>query len=71
VQPVFVADVHSTHTVQIESKFLCQETGSYLTKDKIKTFVPYGGERVYISKDEMSDVKKIADKGKKIADKGA
>ena len=50
--------------LKIESKYLCQETGSYLTADKIKTFVPYGGERVYITREEVKDLKKVTEKGK-------
>ena len=48
--------------LKIESKYLCQETGSYLTADKIKTFVPYGGERVYITREEVKDLKKVFEK---------
>lgn len=47
----------------VQTKMLCSETGSYLTDDQIKTYSEYGGERVYISKDDMKECKSIYAKG--------
>jgi ATP-dependent DNA helicase 2 subunit 1 len=47
----------------VQSKMLCSETGSYLTNEQIQTYSEFGGERVYITKDEMKECKTFCPKG--------
>ncbi|KAL3662452.1 hypothetical protein V7S43_012310 [Phytophthora oleae] len=48
----------STNTpLKTETKWLCEDTGSYLTPDQIKKYIDYGGKRVYFARDDMVEIK--------------
>ncbi|TMW66490.1 hypothetical protein Poli38472_004255 [Pythium oligandrum] len=48
----------STNTpLKSETKWLCDDTGSYLTPDQIKKYIAYGGKRVYFSRDDVVQIK--------------
>lgn len=50
-------DATTNTPLKTESKWLCQDTGSYLTPDQIKKYFPYGGKRVYFAPDDMVQIK--------------
>jgi ATP-dependent DNA helicase 2 subunit 1 len=43
------------------TKFSCEETGAELYPNQIGTYMPFGGEKIVLSKDEVSDIKKFDD----------
>ncbi|POM62503.1 ATP-dependent DNA helicase 2 subunit [Phytophthora palmivora] len=48
----------STNTpLKTETKWLCEDTGAYLTPDQIKKYIDYGGKRVYFTRDDIVEVK--------------
>ncbi|RLN72255.1 hypothetical protein BBJ28_00013948 [Nothophytophthora sp. Chile5] len=48
----------STNTpLKTETKWLCEDTGAYLTPDQIKKFIGYGGKRVYFARDDVVEIK--------------
>lgn len=48
----------STNTpLKTETKWLCEDTGAYLTPDQIKKYIDYGGKRVYFTRDDMVEIK--------------
>ena len=44
---------------QCQTKWVCDDTGSYLMTHQIKTFLPYGGGRVFLTKEEMASIKNL------------
>lgn len=50
-------DATTNTPLKTESKWLCQDTGSYLTPDQIKKYFLYGGKRVYFAPDDMVQIK--------------
>ncbi|KAG6582791.1 putative ATP-dependent DNA helicase 2 subunit [Phytophthora cinnamomi] len=48
----------STNTpLKTETKWLCEDTGAYLTPDQIKKYIDYGGKRVYFTRDDVVEIK--------------
>uniref|UniRef100_K3WYY1 Ku domain-containing protein n=1 Tax=Globisporangium ultimum (strain ATCC 200006 / CBS 805.95 / DAOM BR144) TaxID=431595 RepID=K3WYY1_GLOUD len=48
----------STNTpLKSDTKWLCEDTGAYVTADQIKTCIDYGGKRVYFSRDDVLQIK--------------
>ncbi|KAG7388283.1 X-ray repair cross-complementing protein 6 [Phytophthora pseudosyringae] len=48
----------STNTpLKTETKWLCEDTGAYLTPDRIKKYIDYGGRRIYFTRDDMVEIK--------------
>ncbi|RLN61046.1 hypothetical protein BBP00_00005653 [Phytophthora kernoviae] len=48
----------STNTpLKTETKWLCEDTGAYLTPDQIKKYIDYGGKRVYFTRDDVVQIK--------------
>ncbi|KAF4320238.1 hypothetical protein BBO99_00005803 [Phytophthora kernoviae] len=48
----------STNTpLKTETKWLCEDTGVYLTPDQIKKYIDYGGKRVYFTRDDVVQIK--------------
>ena len=44
---------------QCQTKWVCDDTGSYLMTHQIKSFVPYGEARVFLSKEELASIKNL------------
>jgi hypothetical protein len=42
---------------------VCQGTGALLEDFQIRTYFPMGGERVFITKQEMGQIKQLGDMG--------
>ncbi|KAE8908916.1 hypothetical protein PF005_g13151 [Phytophthora fragariae] len=48
----------STNTpLKTETKWLCEDTGAYLTPDQIKKYIDFGGKRVYFTRDDVVEIK--------------
>ncbi|RMX66668.1 hypothetical protein DD238_006606 [Peronospora effusa] len=48
----------STNTpLKVETKWLCEDTGAYLTPDQIKKYIDFGGKRVYFTRDDLIEIK--------------
>ncbi|KAF1315995.1 Atp-dependent dna helicase 2 subunit, partial [Globisporangium splendens] len=48
----------STNTLlKSDTKWLCEDTGAYVTPDQIKTYIEYGGKRMYFSRDDVLQIK--------------
>ncbi|RHY29092.1 hypothetical protein DYB32_005447 [Aphanomyces invadans] len=52
-------DAETNVPLQSVTKWLCNHTGSFLTSDQINTYLPYGGHRVYLTKDDMVQIKRF------------
>lgn len=50
-------DATSNAPLKTETKWLCEDTGSYLTPDQIKRYIDFGGKRVYFSPDDVVEIK--------------
>ena len=50
-------DAATNTPLKSETKWLCDDTGAYLTPDQIKTYIGYGGKRVYFGRDDMVQIK--------------
>ncbi|GLD98746.1 hypothetical protein PINS_up007464 [Pythium insidiosum] len=61
--PPVALDASTNAPLKSETKWLCDDTGAYLQADEIKTFVAYGGKRVYFSRDDMVQLKYYAAPG--------
>ena len=44
---------------QCQTKWVCDDTGSYLMTHQIKSFLPYGGARVFLTKEEVASIKAL------------
>jgi ATP-dependent DNA helicase 2 subunit 1 len=55
-------DAETNEVVKTESSWLCP-TGATLREDQIKTFFPYGGQKVYFTKSEMKTIKTFGSPG--------
>ena len=55
------AKVNIANNKQLRStqRFICQETGSVLYRQQIGTYYPLGSEKVKMTTDEMSRIKKF------------
>jgi len=42
---------------------MCADTGAVLDEHQIKTYFPYGGERVFFTKDDMNQIKDFGPPG--------
>ena len=56
-------DAKTNDTLRCETKFICLETGSLLEDFQMKTYYEYAGEKVYISKSDVQELKKIQSPG--------
>jgi ATP-dependent DNA helicase 2 subunit 1 len=54
--PIYL-DAPTNTPLKSETKWLCDDTGAYLTPDQIKKYMPYGGTRVYFSRDDIVQIK--------------
>ena len=45
---------------------MCDDTGSYLMTHQIKSFMPYGGARVFLSKEELASIKNLGVDGQSL-----
>ncbi|CAK4175999.1 unnamed protein product [Aphanomyces euteiches] len=52
-------DAETNVPLQSSTKWLCDHTGTYLAPDQINTFLEYGGHRVYLTKDDMTQIKQF------------
>ncbi|DBA04673.1 TPA: hypothetical protein N0F65_012256 [Lagenidium giganteum] len=50
-------DQKTNAPLKAETKWLCEDTGAYLTPDQIKRYIDYGGKRVYFSRDDIVQIK--------------
>lgn len=50
-------DAKTNQVLRSETHWLCQDTAAHLTDDEIKKYWPYGGSRVYLSRDDVSQMK--------------
>ncbi|KAL4110931.1 hypothetical protein PRIC1_002615 [Phytophthora ramorum] len=50
-------DASTNVPLKTETKWLCEDTGSYLTPDQIKKYIDYGGKRVYFTRDDVVEIK--------------
>ncbi|RLN38465.1 hypothetical protein BBJ28_00012232 [Nothophytophthora sp. Chile5] len=50
-------DASTNIPLKTETKWLCEDTGAYLTPDQIKKFIDYGGKRVYFTRDDVVEIK--------------
>lgn len=55
--PPVALDATSNTPLKSETKWLCEDTGAYLTPDQIKRYIEYGGKRVYFSRDDVVQLK--------------
>ncbi|CCI43281.1 unnamed protein product [Albugo candida] len=54
--PIFL-NATTNRPLVAETKWLCEDTGAYLTPEQIKRYYAYGGTRVYFSKDDVMEMK--------------
>eukprot|EP00743_Colponemidia_sp_Colp-15_P002621 GILK01002839.1.p1 GENE.GILK01002839.1~~GILK01002839.1.p1 ORF type:complete len:631 (-),score=167.71 GILK01002839.1:47-1906(-) len=59
-------EAKSNKPLKSETKWICADTGSILFEPQIRTFQPFGGEKVPFSKAEMAEVKKFDTPGMKL-----
>ncbi|CAH0476765.1 unnamed protein product [Peronospora belbahrii] len=50
-------EASTNNPLKSETKWLCEDTGSYLTPDQIKRYIDYGGKRVYFTRDDIVEIK--------------
>ncbi|GAB9463970.1 Atp-dependent dna helicase 2 subunit [Globisporangium polare] len=50
-------DATTNMPLKSETKWLCEDTGAYLTPDQIKRYIEYGGRRIYFSPDDVVQIK--------------
>ncbi|GMF65339.1 unnamed protein product [Phytophthora lilii] len=50
-------DASTNIPLKTETKWLCEDTGAYLTPDQIKKYIDYGGKRVYFTRDDVVEIK--------------
>lgn len=50
-------DASTNIPLKTETKWLCEDTGAYLTPDQIKKYIDYGGRRVYFTRDDVVEIK--------------
>ncbi|CEG40410.1 atp-dependent dna helicase 2 [Plasmopara halstedii] len=50
-------DAITNAPLKTETKWLCEDTGAYLTPDQIKKYIDYGGKRVYFTRDDVVEIK--------------
>lgn len=55
--PPVALDAMTNAPLRSETKWLCEDTGAYLTPDQIKRYVEVGGKRVYFSRDDVVQIK--------------
>lgn len=55
--PPVALDASTNTPLKSETKWLCEDTGAYLTPDQIKRYIEYGGKRVYFSRDDIVQIK--------------
>lgn len=55
--PPVALDASTNTPLKSETKWLCDDTGAYLTPDQIKRYIEYGGKRVYFSRDDLVQLK--------------
>lgn len=50
-------DASTNAPLKTETKWLCEDTGAYLTPDQVKKYIDFGGKRVYFSRDDVVEIK--------------
>ncbi|OQS05508.1 ATP-dependent DNA helicase 2 subunit [Thraustotheca clavata] len=50
-------EAETNSILKTETKWLCDETGMYLTPEQVKKYIEYGKQRVYFSSDDMVELK--------------
>eukprot|EP01094_Clydonella_sp_ATCC50884_P000497 TRINITY_DN10386_c0_g1_i1.p1 TRINITY_DN10386_c0_g1~~TRINITY_DN10386_c0_g1_i1.p1 ORF type:complete len:641 (+),score=205.12 TRINITY_DN10386_c0_g1_i1:133-2055(+) len=55
----FWLDAKSNQRIKTETKWVCMDTGSLLSKDHMAYYYPYGGEKVRFEAEEIQDIKTI------------
>nr|CCA20428.1 ATPdependent DNA helicase 2 subunit putative [Albugo laibachii Nc14] len=56
--PIFL-NASTNKPLSSETKWLCEDTGAYLSPENIKKYHPYGGTRIYFSKDDIIELKYV------------
>lgn len=55
----FWLDAKTNQRIKTETKWVCLDTGSLLSKDQMAYYYPYGGEKVRFEAEELRDIKTI------------
>jgi len=50
-------DAKTNAPLECRTRWFCSDTTSYLLNHEIKHYIPYGGHKIFISKDEMKAIK--------------
>lgn len=50
-------DASTNVPLKSETRWLCEDTGMFLTPDQMKKYIEYGGKRIYFSRDDIIQIK--------------
>lgn len=55
--PPVALDASTNVPLKTETKWLCEDTGAYVTQNQVKKYIDFGGKRVYFSRDDVVEIK--------------